>query len=169
MKIIIALFSALVLAACGTIQYTPAEYPLRDGLIAPMQVNGPAIITNAQSSTEAVIVYSYGAARRSSDLNAITAVMVAQAQSELNKAGTINPAGVPKTISLKVTSLLSRYQNALFWRSNIDFEVVLGDGQTFSITTPHASGFLEQDLNGAIAEGVIKLLQDERVRAYLAS
>ncbi len=149
-------------------QFTPMEYPLRAGLIAPMPVNGPATIANAQPSTEAVNVYSYGGTRLSTNLNAITAVMVAQADGELNKAGTINSAGAPKTISLRVTSLLSTY-GVFSWSSNIEFDVVLGDGQSFSMRVHHASGSVGQDLNGCIAEGVLKLLQDERVRAYLAS
>jgi len=149
-------------------QFTPMEYTLRDGLIAAMPVNGPTTIVNAQPSTDAVIVYSYGGSRLASNLNAITAVMVAQADRELNKAGTINPAGAPKTISLRVTSLLSRY-GFYSWSSDIEFDVVLGNGETFSMSVPHASGVLAQDLNGCIAEGVMKLLQDERVRAYLAS
>lgn len=168
MKNILVLALAALLAGCGTMQFTPAEYPLRDGLIAPMPVNGPTTITNAQSSTSPVIVYSYSGTRLSSNLNAITAVMVAQAQGELNKAATINTAGAPKTISLRVTSLLSEYV-VFSWKSDITFDVMLGDGQTFSMTVHHASGDLRQDLNGCIAEGVMNLLQDQRVRAYLAS
>ena len=99
MRKILALALAAFLAGCGTMQFTPMEYPLRAGLIAPMPVNGPATIANAQPSTEAVNVYSYGGTRLSTNLNAITAVMVAQADGELNKAGTINSAGAPKTNS----------------------------------------------------------------------
>jgi hypothetical protein len=168
MKKILALALAAFLAGCGTMPYTPMQYPLRDGLIAAMPVNGPTTIVNAQPSTDPVIVYSYGGSRLSSNLNAITAVMVEQANQELNKAGTINPSGAPKTISLRVTSLLSTY-GVFSWSSDIEFDVTLGDGQTFSMSVPHASGVLVQDLNGCIAEGVMKLLQDERVRAYLAS
>ncbi len=169
MKRLLALVAAAAfLAGCGTMQFTPAEYPLRDGLIAPMAVNGPTTIVNAQPSTDPVIVYSYSGSRLSSNLNAITAVMVTQAQQELNKAGTVNASGAPKTISLRVTSLLSEYV-VFSWKSDIVFDVTLGDGQTFTMTVHHASGDLRQDLNGCIAEGVMNLLQDQRVRAYLAS
>jgi hypothetical protein len=164
---VLALALAAFLAGCGTMQFTPVEYPLRAGLIAPMPVNGPVTIVNAQPSTDAVIVYSYGGSRLSSNLNAITAVMVAQADKELNKAGVANSGGAPKTISLRVKSLLSTY-GFFSWSSNIDFDVVLGNGESFSMSVPHASGVLAQDLNGCIAEGVLKLLQDQRVRAYLA-
>lgn len=168
MKKILALALAAFLTGCGTMRYTPTEYPLRDGLIAPMPVNGPTTVVNAQPSTDPFIVYSYAGTSLGSNLNAITAVMVAQTNKELNKAGTINPAGAPKTISLKVTSLLST--DLMFsYKSDIEFDVVLGNGQTFSMKVHHASGIEVQDLNGCIAEGVLKLLQDERVRAYLAS
>jgi len=67
-----------------------------------------------------------------------------------------------------VTSLLSEYI-AFFWKSNIEFQATLGDGQVLQFKVPHTSGVLLQDLNGCIAEGVMTLLNDERLRTYLAS
>jgi hypothetical protein len=159
---------ALMLQACGTMPYTPSEYPLRDGLIPVFQVNGTTKIVNNQPSTDPVIVYSYGGSKLSSNLNAITDVMVKQTQGELAKHAKVNTAGTPKSIDIKVNSLLSTY-GMFNWRSNLNFEAKLGDGSVVTKTVPHGSGVLLQDLNGCIAESVMNLLNDERVRTYLAN
>jgi len=78
-------------------------------------------------------------------------------------------AGAQKTMALKVNSLESRYGHAMFWRSSIQFEATLGNGQVVSFDVPHTSGSPQQNLNGNIAEGVMTMLRDERVRAYLGS
>lgn len=160
------ILAALCLSGCGTMSFKPTEYPLRDGLIAPMAVSGQTQVINEQSQTRPVIVYSYGGTQLSSDLHSITEVMVQQTSEELAKAARPTP-GPPKTIELKVNSLLSKY--AVFhWNSNLNFDAKLGNGEIISMTVPHTSGILAQDLDGCIAESVMKLLNDQRVRAYLA-
>jgi hypothetical protein len=166
-KILWVTCMALFLQACGTMPYTPAEYPLRDGLISSLPVNGTTTIENKQPATDPVIVYSYGGSKLASTLNAITEVMVKQTQSELAKNGKVAAAGPAKSIQLKVNSLLSTY-GVFYWRSNLNFEATLGDGTVITKTVPHGSGVLLQDLNGSIAESVMVLLNDEQVRAYLA-
>lgn len=158
--------AALLLSACGTLPYTPAEYPLRDGLISPMPVKGQASVANAQPSSGPVIVYSYGGSKLSSDLRSITEVMVQQTNKELAKAAQ-SSGGEPKTVELKVNSLVSKY--AVFhWNSTLEFEAKLGNGEVIAKTVPHTSGVLLQDLNGCIAESVMTLLNDEKLRKYLA-
>lgn len=160
------ILAALFVSGCGTMRFAPTEYPLRDGLIAPIPVKGETQVTNVQTQTGPVIVYSYGGSKLSSDLKSITEVMVEQTSKELAKAARPT-AGAPKTIELKVNSLLSKY--AVFhWNSNLNFDAKLGNGEVISMTVPHTSGILQQDLNGCIAESVMKLLNDQRVRAYLA-
>src|SRR5437879_5497900 len=85
--VVLALVASLALQGCGTIAFTPAEYPLRDGLIPQFSVAGQVAITNAQPSKDPVIVYSYMGSELSSNLNAITEVMVQQATKELQKNG----------------------------------------------------------------------------------
>lgn len=154
-----------VLSGCGTIEYKPTEYPLRDGLVPPMKVAGSVTVSNAQSSTEQVKVYSYMGSELASNLKTITDTMVEQTRKEIQKntAG----SGAPKTIALKVDALLSRYMMAMFWKSSIQFTATLGNGQVLSFDVPHTSGSIYQNLNGNIAEGVMTMLKDERVRAYL--
>jgi len=161
-------FLVLLLSACGTRQFKPAEYPLRDGLIAAFPVNGNVAVTNNQPSTAENIVYSYGGTKLNTSLKDITEVMTQQTQKELQKAGQPVNSGKPKTLALKVNVLLSEY---IFfsWKSHIEFEAKLGDGQTLSFNVKHASGILAQDLDGCIAEGVMNLLNDPRVKTYLAS
>lgn len=160
------LLAVLLLSGCGTVKFTPTEYPLRDGLIAPMPVHGEVHVTNAQSQTGPVIVYSYGGSKLSSDLHSITEVMVQQTTKEIAKAS-IPADGSAKSIELKVNSLLSKYAG-FHWNSHLSFEARLGNGEVVTMTVPHTSGLLAQDLNGCIAESVMKLLNEPRVRAYLA-
>jgi len=160
--------TVLLLSACGTRPFKPTEYPLRDGLIATFPVNGKVAVTNAQPSTASAIVYSYGGTKLATSLNDITEVMTQQTLKELQKAGQPGSSGGAKSVALKVDVLLSEY---LFfsWKSHIEFQAKLGDGQTLNFNVRHASGILAQDLNGCIAEGVMTLLNDPRVKAYLAS
>lgn len=156
----------VLLSACGTMPYTPEEYPLRDGLIVGMPVKGATQVTNGQPSTSPVIVYSYGGSQLSSDLRSITAVMVEQTTKELAKAAQPGEGGA-KTIEIKVDSLLSEYFG-FHWKSKLRFEARLGNGEVITMTVSHGSGVLKQDLDGCIAESVMKLLNDPTLRAYLA-
>ncbi|WP_028007414.1 hypothetical protein [Solimonas flava] len=167
-SMMLALLGALLLTACGTRPYTPVQYPLRDGLISKFNTTAPVQVINAQPSTEQTIVYSYSGMKLSATLNTITETMVQQTAGELAKNTQSNGVAKAKTIELKVASLQSRYI-AFFWKSNIVYEARLGNGALIEKTVPHSSGDLFQDLNGCIAEGVMNLLNDEKVRAYLAS
>jgi len=163
---LLAFMAVLLLQACGTQEYKPAEYPLRDGLISPFNVRGNVQVANGQSSTAQVIVYSYAGSKLASNLNAITETMVQQTRSEIAKNGRA-ASGRPKTLELKVYSLVSEYV-FMVWKSKLQYQVKLGNGQTIEKTATHGSGILLQDLNGCIAEGVMSLLKDEKVLAYLA-
>lgn len=159
---------ALLLAGCGTLPFTPMEYPLRPGLVPTFEIAGTAHAANDQSSTESTIVYSYGGSKLSTSLNAITQVMTQQTNEELAKDGHTNGGTSAKTIALRVDSLLSEYV-FYSWKSDIRFRATLGNGETIDFAVHHASGELGQDLNGCIAEGVMTMLNDKRVLAYLAS
>ncbi len=163
---LLLLAAAFLLQACGVQQYKPTEFPLRPGTIQPFDVKGAATVNNGQPATDEVIVYSYVGQKLASNLNAITETMVQQARSEIAKNGRA-AAGRPKTIELKVNSLVSNYVFA-FWKSSMQYQVKLGNGQTIEKTVTHGSGMVFQDLNGCIAEGVMNLLKDEKVLAYLA-
>ena len=168
LRLLAAASAAFMLAGCGTMAFTPVEYPLRDGLVTAFPVNGTVNVSNDQPSTAQTIVYSYGGSKLATNLNAITEVMTQQARKELEKAGQKSGAGAAKTVALKVNVLLSTY--VMFsWKSHIEFEAKLGDGQVLKFNVPHASGVLAQDLNGCIAEGVMTLLNDARVKAYLGT
>lgn len=165
--IALALLCAVSLSACGARPFKPQEYPLDNSLVTSFNTSGPVIVSNAQPATEPVTVSSYGGNSLTSSLNDVTEVMVKQTREEISKHGTIGNAQ-PKTISVKVNSLVSHYI-AFFFKSTIQFEVTLGNGQVIEETVHHASGILPQDLDGCIAEGVMTMLNDPRVRSYLSS
>lgn len=167
MRIRLAVFaSAILLQACGTVEYKPTEYPLRDGLIPSFNVVGDVQISNGQPSADTVIVHSYGPISMSSNLRAITETMVQQTRGEIAKNGRVTRGGKPKTIELKVNSLLSEY-GIMVYSSKLQFQAKLGNGETIAKTVPHRSGIVQQDLNGCIAESVMMLLKDDKVLAYL--
>ncbi len=166
-KRVCVLCGVLLLAACGTLPFTPEEYPLRPGLIPAFNTTGPVSVTNDQPSSDSTIVYSYGGSKLSSDLKSITEVMVRQTAEELQKNTHQTGSTSGRTIALKVDSLVSEYI-VFSWKSKIFFQATLGDGQVIPFEVHHASGLLGQDLNGCIAEGVMHLLNDDRVKAYLA-
>lgn len=162
-----SLLCIFLLQACGTVAFTPTAYPLRDGLIPSFPVVGTTTIQNNQPSTAQAIVYSHSGTTLVSNLNVITAMMVQQASDELHKNGKISGGTQGKSIALKVNSLLS---DAAFYHFNskIQFEAALGNGIVISKEVTHSSMDIRQDLNGCIAEGVMKLFNDPQLLAYLA-
>jgi hypothetical protein len=163
----LALLCVAGLSACGSHPFKPQEYPLDKTLITAFPATGPVTVNNNQPATEPVTVSSYAGISLTSSLSDVTDVMVKQTREEIGKHGTVGSAA-PKTLSLKVNSLVSNYI-AFFYKSTIQFEVTLGNGQVIEETVHHASGSLPQDLDGCIAEGVMTMLNDPRVRSYLAS
>ena len=159
---------SLNLFGCGTMAYTPQENPLRDGVIDPLSVSGEVQINNNQPSKDKVIVYSYGGSALESNYNDITQVMVEQAGKELKKNGSFQNTANNKTIDISVTHLLSVYK-FFYWNSELHFTATLGNGEIIEKIVKHGSGDLRQDLNGCIAEAVIYLFKDERVKEYLKS
>ena len=87
MRHLLAATAAFVLAGCGTMQFTPTEYPLRDGLIPPFPVAGDVTVTNNQPSKTQTIVYSASGSHLATNLNTVTEVMTGQTRGELAKAG----------------------------------------------------------------------------------
>lgn len=161
------LLPLLLFQACSP-AYVPTEYPLREGVIPPIDVVGGVTFVNAQPSTTPTTVYSYLGTSLESDYHTITEVMVNQAAHEVRKNGRVRAGAAGKTIAVKVLGLQSHYI-AFFWKSSIEFTAELGNGKSVRKDVPHGSASVYQDLNGCIAEGVIFLLNDETVRAYLAS
>jgi hypothetical protein len=157
----------LGLTACGTKMIKLQEYPLDATLLPAIDVSGTVEVKNNQPDTKPETVQSYGGTTLQSTLHTITDIMATQTQEELARHGKTS-AGNPKQISLKVDSLRSHYI-AFFYKSTIEFDVTLGDGQTFHETVHHSSGSVIQDINGCIAEGVLNLLKDPRVVSYLHS
>ncbi|MBD8879929.1 hypothetical protein IHE49_05500 [Rhodanobacter sp. 7MK24] len=162
----LALLCLAGLSACGAHAFKPQEYPLRAGLIPSFLSAGTVTVGSTQSNAEPVVVSSYAGISLTSSLKDITDVMVQQTREEIGKNGQISP-GSPKTLSIKVDSLVSKYI-AFYYKSTIEFEVTLGNGETIKETVHHASGELPQDLDGCIAEGVMVMLNDSRIRTYLA-
>lgn len=166
-RVCAATVAALFLSACGTVAFTPVEYPLRAGLIAERPVKGDVTISNGQPSSDQAIVHSYGGTRLATTYNAVTQLMVEQVTKELVKSGTPSP-GVAKTIDLKVTALKSTYI-AFFWKSEMKYTAILGGARTLEKTINHGTGAgVHQNLNGSVADAVVDLLNDPAVLAYLA-
>ena len=167
LKLAVLVFFIIGLEGCGTMKFAPKEYPLRDGLIPVLNLNGEVKVNNIQTSVDPAIIYSYGGSKLASNYKDITQVMVDQATKEIQKNGKYIKSDKSKTIELKVNYLLSRYI-AFFWKSELRYTAILGNSETIDKTVRHGSGALAQDLNGCIAESVRDLLNDPKVIAYLA-
>ena len=127
-------FLVLLLAnliGCGTYQYSPAEYPLREGLIEALTLTDNVQINNIQDSKEEAIVYSYSGTKLASNYHDITTVMVAQAKKELEKNSTTKNSNGSKSLDLSVDYLISKYK-IMHWKSEIRFTVKLGNGKTIN-------------------------------------
>lgn len=167
MKRSLLALTAVLMTACGPIQFVPQEYPLDPGTIAKFDMKGKAQVVNGQPSEDKAVVYSYGGTELFSTLKVLTQSMVDQTQKEIGLNGTLKGEGQPKTLELKIDSLLSKYF-MFHCNSTIKFSVKLGNGKVLNKTVEHTSGSAQQDLNGCIADSVANLLSDPEVRAYLA-
>ncbi|QLF93795.1 hypothetical protein HW090_11545 [Pseudomonas sp. ABC1] len=158
----------LFLVGCGTKQFDPPIFPLAESKITDFPVSGNVSVKNIQESQEPTIIHSYSGIKLQSDYQKITQTMVEQARLELERHGEIKQGGGEKSISLKVTHLNSNYI-AFFWKGTMTYTTLLGNGEQFDITVNHSTGAgVAQDLSGSIADGVVALFKDERVRKYLA-
>ena len=166
-RIAIILLIAFGLSACGTRPFVPQEYPLRDGLIPSLNISGDVVINNSQQSENPEIVYSYAGTKLATSYKDITQVMVDQTKKELGKNAKISSSENNKSIDLQVNYLKSTYI-AFYWKSELKYDAMLGDGTKISKTVTHGSGNLVQDLNGCIAESVMDLLNDPKVIEYLS-
>lgn len=158
----------VMLQACGTIEHHPQVFELAATKISDFDVSGTVEIENKQESAEPVIIHSYGGTSYQSNYQQITNTMVAQARFELERHGKKSGGDSAKRIGLKVTHLNSKYI-AFYWKGTMTFTVTLGDSDSFEMTVNHGTGAgAVQDLSGSIADGVVALLKDSRVQAYLA-
>ena len=167
MKRFLPVLPLALLAACGPIKFTPVEYPIDKGNIAQFDLNGKAQVLNGQPSEEPAEVFSYGGTKLITTLKALTESMVNQTAKEIEANAKKANSDKPKTIELKIDSMLSKYF-MFHYNSTIKFTVKLGNGKTLSKTVEHTSGSVQQDLNGCIADSVVNLLSDPDVKSYLA-
>ena len=167
-NILAGVLATLFLAGCGTYPFAPVEHVLRDDAISNFTYQGDIVFVNGQSDQSKVILHSYGGTSFEGDLHSMTASMVAQAKSELARHGNQLAPGSGKSISLKVTYLTSRYI-AIYWKSDMTFEVELGNGTKLIKHLKHTTGAgAAQNLNGSIADAVVELFSDSQVLEYLA-
>ncbi len=164
---VLVMLAAFVAFSSAAEEYRPTIYPLRDGLVPALNIAGNIDISNAETSKESVVVYKYGFLKLESNYHDITQTFIDQLKIELAKNGKQLPGGTAKKLDLKVTSLVSNYK-VFHWKSSLSMQATLDDGTTVYIDVNHASGGVYQDLNGCIAEGVLKFLKDETIRAYLS-
>lgn len=161
--------AAMFLQACGPTKFNPPIHELKATSIPDFPVKGAVSISNKQPDTNPVIIHSYVGVSLESDYKSVTDTFVSQAKAELLRHGQPTTSGQPKSIGLKVTYLNSRYI-AFFWKGTMTFTVNLGNGESFSMTVKHGTGAgAQQDLSGSIADGVVALFKDPRVKQYLAS
>lgn len=156
----------LLLQACA-VTLKPTDYDFQEDQIQPFNLSGKLAVINGQPSSERIAVYTYGPTNIYSDLKSLTDLMVRQTLAQAQKRGMAKSGGSEKSIELKILTIKS--EAAFFhFNSKMEYQVKLGNGDVFTKKVEHSSGDVKQDVNGCVADGVIDLLQDDKVKAYLA-
>jgi hypothetical protein len=164
---LLSLVFVFALPACS-FHYVPQEYPVDVGAIQPIDLVGTVSVVNAQPSMEPVtVMQNWAGPSYLSDLHTVTEATVQQTTKEIAK-NTRKGDGSAKTIDLAVFELKS-YYITFYWTGHISYTAKLGSGKTIAKEVGHAPADPQSDLNRAIANGVVELLNDPDLRQYLAS
>ncbi len=163
----------LGLLACGcTIKH---DYQWREYKIAPDRVSAPSTlgrgsavsIINAQPNAESKMLGYIGGHQYYGSLNQLTDAVVTQLSQELGSRNVKVSDNAPKT--LKVAVLNTKYTlGSWMLRVEMDLRVEAEDGYARTINVSNRSpGTVDGGFNGAVALGVIEILNDPKVIAYL--
>jgi len=164
---LLAIACLALLSGCGTVAYTPEEYEIAQGRIAPFEYKGTVTIENIQTDTAQTKFFDGPSQDWAGNHRQVTEHLAEQLRKEIGKNGKAG-AGGTKTIKVSVKHLRAE-QNVFVFRSTMKVAVQLGDGQPFEKEVSQGSpGNMWRVLNGTIALGVIEILNEEQVRQYLA-
>jgi len=158
---------ALLLTGCMTFRYEPGRYPLGEARIDDLVVNGQLAISNEQTDAEERR-FSYGPLDVLFNYRSVTARLVESMAEEVGRHGVAGAEAVHKTVALKVIDFSAERQQ---WhtRSQMSVAMRLGNGYRRVVKVSHGSpASLDRVLDGTIALGVVQLLGDPHLRAYLA-
>jgi hypothetical protein len=159
---------ALLLTGCGAINYVPSEYEITTDRIQKFDISGTVTVENNQPDTTKTIVLSAPARDWVSDNHTVTEHLAAQLRRELAKHGNIINKTSDKSIGVKVTKQQANMY-AFHMTGSLEVWITLGVAESFPINIDQGSpGNVWRVLNGNIALGVIEILSDKRVLAYLA-
>jgi hypothetical protein len=166
-KAILVGVACCLLQAC-TVGLKVQDYKYEDKHFTPFEVKGNVVIKNGQPASNEISVYSASGVTVTSDLKTLTELMVQQSTAQIQQRGLVKGTTESKSIELKILTIKSE---AAFYHANSKmlYQVTLGNGDVFSKTVEHSSMDPHQDISGCVADGVIALLADAKVRAYLAS
>ncbi len=119
--------AAMLLQACGTINYVPEEYVIAEGRIQKFDLRGNVVVENIQPDTTERIFYAGGAAADwKSNYNLVTEHLKEQLKSEIGKNGNHTGGAVTKTLQVKVENIQATM--AFFhFVSTMDVMVQLGN------------------------------------------
>ncbi|MGH1438845.1 MAG: hypothetical protein ACRBBR_01940 [Cellvibrionaceae bacterium] len=167
MKQLIAIFSILVLQACGTIDYKPEKYEIDQQRIQDFPVAGSVSVINLQQNKDKTLFFD-GTSDWSGDYYTVSEHFSSQLREEIAKHGKVSGT-LEKSINVKIVRLEAK-QKAFHFVSEMDVMVRLGQGKEFELSVGQGSpGNMWRVLNGTLAIGVIELLKDKRVLDYLAA
>jgi hypothetical protein len=157
----------VALTGCGSITYTPSEYVITNERIQSFKVSGSVTVENLQDDKGSKVVLNAPARTWVSDYVTITEALAEQLRQELAKHGAVT-GGDAKRIGVRVTDQRA-YLHMFHMTGTLQVQVTLGDSAPFPINIEQGSpGNVWRVLNGNIALGVIEILSDQRVLAYLA-
>jgi len=164
------LLAVLALQACGSIDYVPEESAIASGRIAKLDVQGRVDIVNAQSDQQEKILYRSptSSVKWVADYHLVTEKLIGQLKKEVGKNSPPGSTGPVKKMLVRVDDLHVENKVA-FYLGKLTLTVNLEDGSTITKTSGHGSpGNIWHVLNRTVAAGVVDLLNDQKIRSYLA-
>ncbi|RRS05936.1 hypothetical protein EIP75_03505 [Aquabacterium soli] len=167
-KVVVVVCAAILLAGCGTVNYVPQEYVISAERIPNFDVNGSVLVQNIQTDQEQRKFFS-GAADWTGDYKTVTDHLVMQLNKEIAIHGKVIGRDKKKVLQVKVVQLAA-VQHAFHFTSSMQVNVKLGDGAETTVRVSQGSpSDMWRVLNGTLALGVIDILKDPKVKAYLAN
>jgi len=166
-KNIVLVALTIVLSACGTVSYYPQEYEITNDRIDDFVVNGDIQIVNAQTDSSKQVFFS-STLDWEGDYKTVTEHLKSQLEKEIAENSKKVASGKNKIIEVKVVNIKVE-QKFFHFASTMDFEYKLGNGESGTINVSQNSpGNMWRVLNGTIALGVIDILKQDNVIAYLS-
>lgn len=167
MKYIALIALTIVLSSCGTVSYYPQEYEIANDRIDDFVMKGSVQVINTQTDSTKHTFFA-STLDWEGDYKTVTEHLKTQLEKEISENTQKIASDVNKIIEVKVVNIKAE-QKFFHFSSTMDLEYKLGNSESYTIHVSQGSpGNMWRVLNGTIALGVIEILKQANVIAYLS-